>query len=91
MVLAGGKWGIYDGHEFIFESSESDAIDSGKLFWRYGLNLMQVKKIVEKFIGSFDKIYDLQSKGVAFASPIDMLQALGTAGVHECLARDFAK
>ena len=58
-------------------ASESSAIVAGKLWWRYGTDLMKMRKIVEQFLQKFIKIYDLQASGTSFSHPIDLLKSLG--------------
>ena len=75
--VASASWGIYDGEKFLFLASESEVVLAGKLLWRYGTDLMKMRKIVEGCLQKFIEIYDLQASGTSFSHPIDVLKSLG--------------
>ena len=71
------NWGIFDGKAFLFESTGVEAVDAGKLWWRYGNDLMKMQKIVNNFMEKFNRVYELQAAGVAYQSPVEALKQLG--------------
>ncbi|EQC35229.1 hypothetical protein SDRG_07458 [Saprolegnia diclina VS20] len=72
------RMGIFTGDDFALETSTSSYVTMAKMLWRYGpLNLKRMKNIVQKTLDKFDAIYTLQDAGAAYASPTDLLAALG--------------
>ena len=48
----GGKLGIYDGSEVLFTTSDWSLVTLAKLFWRYGMDIYNIKSwIQEKVMG----------------------------------------
>ena len=43
-----GKLGIYDGNEVLFTTSDYSIITLTKLFWRYGMDIYNIKNWVEE-------------------------------------------
>lgn len=54
----------------------------GKFFMMYGFDLNRMRDVVTRTKKKFDQIYDFQSKGETFASPIDLLKRLGPEQTH---------
>jgi len=52
-------------------------IDLLLMIWKYGLSPFILGNTVDRFLASFDRIYDLQEKGEAFDTVEDMMFAMG--------------
>ena len=44
----GGKLGIYDGEDVVFTTSDYSMVTLAKLFWRYGMDIYNIKSWVEE-------------------------------------------
>ena len=44
----GGKLGIYDGNEVLFTTSDWSLVTLTKLFWRYGMDIYNIKNWVQE-------------------------------------------
>eukprot|EP00892_Ulva_mutabilis_P009246 jgi/Ulvmu1/6694/UM030_0025.1 len=76
--------GIWNGHEFVFKSSDSIFTK----FLRYGLSSFILRPIVKNAVESFNKVYDLQAMGQAYDTAEDLWEALGLAHLMNVTLHD---
>lgn len=69
---------IFNGQEFVFESTGWSWIDKATLVWRYGyFHLTQLTNFVDEMMDKFNQVYLLQDSGRAYASPEELLRQVG--------------
>eukprot|EP00931_Biecheleriopsis_adriatica_P055512 TRINITY_DN32846_c0_g1_i1.p1 TRINITY_DN32846_c0_g1~~TRINITY_DN32846_c0_g1_i1.p1 ORF type:complete len:477 (-),score=101.68 TRINITY_DN32846_c0_g1_i1:26-1456(-) len=84
--------GIWDGRHLRVEVDADSALSAGlKLVLRYGLSPRHVIPAVRKAVEKFDKIYELQAENRSFASPEELLRALGVFDLTQVSAYDYFK
>lgn len=72
-----GKFGLYDGSQFLFKEAGYDWLTLAKLVYRYGpANFYRFQKAVEAMLKDFSHIYTLQKKKRSFATVESMLRAM---------------
>lgn len=72
-----GKLGIYDGNEVLFTTSDYSIVTLTKLFWRYGMDLYNIKNWVEeKVLARMQRLYEIQAEGHAFSTVEDLVHAM---------------
>lgn len=72
----GFKFGIWNGDEFVFEEGDWEATTILKLFYRYGLDPIHLHKYINNILNDFEKIYDLQDRGIGFENVTALLGAM---------------
>ena len=72
-----GRFGLFNGEEFIILETGPSILDYIKLFWRYGFQVVKINWLVDDTLNQFDNIYKLQEQKRAFTSVPDMLTAMG--------------
>mmetsp|Transcript_42747 Transcript_42747/g.69311 ORF Transcript_42747/g.69311 Transcript_42747/m.69311 type:complete len:398 (-) Transcript_42747:308-1501(-) len=74
-----GRFGIWNGKDFVFEESKFDWISKLKAIWRWGLSPLRLKKIVGATVQQFEQVY----QGKDFHSLDEFLEMLGlTEHIH---------
>ena len=68
--------GIFDGIQFLFQSSAISIVTTVKFLWRYGLDLLKIQPYMKR-MWKMSVVYDLQSKGQSFTDPVAMVKAMG--------------
>jgi len=68
--------GLFDGKDFVFETSPWLPITLGRLLWRYGLDNIRLSKWVNHLLEYFSRIYSLQDQGKAFETPRELVAAM---------------
>ncbi|KAK3102245.1 hypothetical protein FSP39_009872 [Pinctada imbricata] len=71
-----GILGIFDGDEMRITTSSYSAVTLAKLFWRYGLDIYNIRSWVKDVTEKFSRIYTIQDAGFAYTSVMDLLQAM---------------
>ncbi|XP_049788726.1 prenylcysteine oxidase 1-like [Schistocerca nitens] len=67
-------FGLYDGNKFLFrEANTWNFINTLKILWRYGINVITLQDYVSDMLGKFERIYGLQKSGFAFPSVNDLM------------------
>ena len=69
--------GIFNGIQFLFQSSAMSVMTTLKLLWRYGFGLRKIQSYMTELWKSMDAIYEMQSKGQYFTDPVAMVKAMG--------------
>ncbi|XP_070565846.1 prenylcysteine oxidase 1-like [Ptychodera flava] len=73
----GKKMGFYNGEEFVFIESQWSVVTLAKMFWKYGFDLLKLRKAVGVLIENFSRIYDVHDNGIAYTSVEGILNAMG--------------
>mmetsp|Transcript_44532 Transcript_44532/g.112209 ORF Transcript_44532/g.112209 Transcript_44532/m.112209 type:complete len:533 (+) Transcript_44532:51-1649(+) len=73
--LNGERLGIWDGEQFLFETSQYDAVTMLRGLWRYGLSSLTVQDMVSEVLDKFLRVYDLLEEE-HFETPQALLRAL---------------
>lgn len=72
-----GSFGIYDGEQFQFQSSDFALLTAMKAFWRYGRDIHRLSSwIKDNVLQKFIRIYDHQMNGYAFTTVKDLLLSM---------------
>ena len=69
--------GIFNGVQFLFQSSVVSVLTTLKLLWRYGFGLRKIQSYMTELWKNMDAIYEMQSKGQSFTDPVAMVKAMG--------------
>ncbi|XP_030849647.1 LOW QUALITY PROTEIN: prenylcysteine oxidase 1 [Strongylocentrotus purpuratus] len=69
--------GIYDGEEFVFQSSQYSIITLLKLLWRYGLDVFRMRWTISNLLKKFERIYDFQDAGQSYTDIEGIMAAMG--------------
>jgi prenylcysteine oxidase/farnesylcysteine lyase len=69
--------GIYNGKEFVFRFSYWTLVNIVKMVFRYGWNYVTFMGAPSEMLNKYKTIYALQSNGVSFTTPEEMLKAMG--------------
>lgn len=72
-----GRFGIFNGDEFVVLETGPSILDYVKLFWRYGFQIIKINWLVADMLKDFENIYKLQQQKRAFTSVPEMLTAMG--------------
>lgn len=72
----GFKFGIWNGDEYVFEEGDWEATTIFKLVYRYGLDPIHLHRYIDNILNDFEKIYDLQDKGIGFENVTALLRAM---------------
>ncbi|XP_066597597.1 prenylcysteine oxidase 1-like [Prorops nasuta] len=67
---------IWDGNQFLFEDSSWEVLTLAKLLYRYGFQPFRLYRYVNSILADFEKIYDLQDKGIPFLNTTSLLSAM---------------
>ena len=81
--------GIYDGSSFRFKSSEGVLPLAAHLTERYGADWLKIIPVVRQMASRLNRIYDLQRRGVAFETPVALLEALDLYNLTQVSAYDY--
>lgn len=79
---------IYDGKVFVFSFSYWTVVNLAKMVFRYGWNYFIFSAAPSLSLKRYKSIYALQEKGRAFATPEDMLKAMGLYDLTQRTFRD---
>ncbi|XP_041366044.1 prenylcysteine oxidase-like isoform X2 [Gigantopelta aegis] len=72
-----GKLGLYGSDGVVFETSSWSAVTLAKLAWRYGWDMWKIRGwINDQVINKFERIYEIQDKGIAFTTVEDILKVM---------------
>ncbi|GAB1608082.1 prenylcysteine oxidase 1-like isoform X1 [Argonauta hians] len=75
--LESNGFGIYDGEEFRFQTSNYRIVTLMKAYWRYGNDLQRVANWIDDLITKkFSRIYQHQNNGYAFTTVKDLLLSM---------------
>jgi len=77
-----GELGLWDGGAFRFRWSEGRLLPL-RMLARYGFNPLRIINAVRGAVSKLTSIYDLQDKGVSFATPAEMFQRLGLSDLTQ--------
>ena len=77
--------GIYDGSSFRFQSSEGTLPLAAHLTERYGADWLKIIPFVRQMASRLNRIYELQRRGVAFETPVALLEALDLYNLSQVL------
>ncbi|XP_052229609.1 prenylcysteine oxidase 1-like [Dreissena polymorpha] len=91
-----GRLGLYDGNEIVFSTSAYSPITLAKLFWRYGMDIYNIRSWVqENILNCMTRLYKFQATGHAFSTVEDLLNAMcphlvqyGKTSIKELLKKD---
>ena len=50
----GGTFGLWDGRQLVFASSSWSAVTSAKLLWRYGYDVLRLRRLLAATLAKFD-------------------------------------
>eukprot|EP00959_Pyramimonas_sp_CCMP1952_P107345 2244448-Pyramimonas_sp.AAC.1 len=81
--------GIWDGTEFVFQSSTSMWELLPRMFLRYGMSVWRMQRATQDAVSRLLQIYNLQKAGVAFDSPRTMYEELGLWLIAQQPAYDY--
>ena len=82
---------IYDGSSFRFKSSEGTLPLAAHLTERYGVDWLKIIPVVRQMASRLNRIYELQRRGVAFETPVALLEALDLYNLTQVSAYEFFK
>ncbi|KAL3841327.1 hypothetical protein ACJMK2_019489 [Sinanodonta woodiana] len=72
-----GTFGLFNGDEMLFSTSDWSVITLMKLVWRYGLDIINIGNWVkEKVLKPMQKFYQIQADGHAFSTVEELLSAM---------------
>ncbi|XP_067144736.1 prenylcysteine oxidase 1-like isoform X2 [Centruroides vittatus] len=71
-----GLLGIYNGKEYVFKETKNQAVNIGKLLWRYGWSIIKLWFWIKSMLDNFVRIYVIQDKGYAFSGVSQLLYAM---------------
>lgn len=71
-----GLLGIYNGKEYVFKETNNQAVNIGKLLWRYGWSIVKLWFWIKSMLDNFVRIYIIQDKGYAFSGVSQLLYAM---------------
>ncbi|KAL4225246.1 Prenylcysteine oxidase 1 [Mactra antiquata] len=78
-----GRLGLYDGEDLLFTTSDYSAVTVAKLFWRYGMDIYNIKNWVkDKILKPLSRLYEFQREGHAFSTVEDLMNAMDPALVE---------
>ncbi|KAK3580906.1 hypothetical protein CHS0354_008196 [Potamilus streckersoni] len=70
-------FGLFNGDEMLFSTSDWSVISLMKLVWRYGLDIINIRNWVqEKVLKPMQKLYQIQADGHAFSTVEDLLNSM---------------
>ncbi|XP_014225239.1 prenylcysteine oxidase-like isoform X1 [Trichogramma pretiosum] len=72
----GGRFGIWNGKELVFEESSWDTVTMLKLIYRYGFDPIYLYRYINNILDDFERIYDFQNKGIGFDNVTALVQAM---------------
>ncbi len=84
--------GLYDGQSMFFRTGLYGFINTLRVLWRYGLDLLRMNSMVKSNLEKFSNIYTLQARGEAFNTVEEMLTAMGGEDMSRLMkvsARDY--
>lgn len=95
-IIDDDDFGIYDGDQFQFQSSDYSLITKIKALWRYGRDIYRLSSWVnDNLMTKFSRIYTHQMNGYAFTTVKDLLLSmdplianLTTRSIQEVLQED---
>lgn len=50
-----GKFGLYDGSQFVYSEGSWTALNLASLFWRYGFSLLKVNTLIGEMLNQFER------------------------------------
>lgn len=50
-----GKFGLYDGSQFVYQEGKWSALNLMSLLWRYGFSLVKVNSMIGDMLDKFDR------------------------------------
>ena len=50
-----GKFGFYDGSEFVYSQGNWDILNTISLLWRYGISLMKLDGLIGEMLNKFER------------------------------------
>ena len=80
---------IFDGAGFRFKSSEATLPLAAHLGERYGAEWLKIIPVVRQMASRLNRIYELQRRGVAFETPVALLEALDLYNLTQVSAYDY--
>ncbi|XP_077976226.1 prenylcysteine oxidase 1-like [Styela clava] len=69
--------GIFDGKDYVLQTSTWSIVSLLKMFWTFGLDLFRLQWLEKRFINKFVGIYDLQKQGHSYDTVQGFLHAIG--------------
>jgi prenylcysteine oxidase/farnesylcysteine lyase len=81
--------GIFDGAGFRFQSSEGTLPLAVHLTEHYGVDWLKIIPVVRQMASRLNHIYELQRRGVAFETPVALLEALDLYNLTQVSAYDY--
>ena len=83
--------GIYDGSSFRLKSGEGSLEMAAHLLERYGVGWLKLMPALQETVANLSRIYNLQTRGVAFDTPMAMLQELGLYQTTQITAYEYPR
>ena len=50
-----GKFGIFDGTQFLYKQGDWSAINLISLLWRYRMSIIKINSVVDTMLGKFER------------------------------------